>query len=91
MRNQREARYLITPGNYLYGLAVNSMHRVADAHAPRETIGADARFIRVPLAAPRVLVLVIGETARAANFSLLGYSRETNPELAGADSSHSAM
>ena len=34
---------------------------------------------------PRVLVLVIGETARAANFSLLGYSRETNPELARAD------
>ena len=36
-------------------------------------------------AGPRVLVLVIGETARAANFSLLGYARETNPELAGAD------
>ena len=32
-----------------------------------------------------MFVLVIGETARAANFSLLGYSRETNPELAGAD------
>jgi Predicted membrane-associated, metal-dependent hydrolase len=31
-----------------------------------------------------VLVLVIGETARAANFSLLGYARETNPELAKA-------
>jgi lipid A ethanolaminephosphotransferase len=29
-----------------------------------------------------VLVLVVGETARAANFSLLGYPRETNPELA---------
>ncbi len=86
MRNEREARYLITPGNYLYGLAVNSVHRVEDAHQPRETIGADARFIRVSnVAGPRVLVLVIGETARAANFSLLGYPRETNPELAGAD------
>jgi lipid A ethanolaminephosphotransferase len=31
---------------------------------------------------PRVLVLVVGETARAANFSLLGYARPTNPELA---------
>jgi lipid A ethanolaminephosphotransferase len=29
-----------------------------------------------------VFVLVVGETARAANFSLLGYPRMTNPELA---------
>ena len=87
MRNEREARYLITPGNYLYGLAVNSRERVADARATRETIGADARLLRVSMtgAAPRVLVLVVGETARAANFSLLGYPRETNPELALSD------
>jgi lipid A ethanolaminephosphotransferase len=85
MRNERAARYLITPGNYLYGLALNSMHRVADAQQPREIVGADAHFIHVSnVAGPRVLVLVIGETARAANFSLLGYSRETNPELAAA-------
>ena len=31
MRNQREARYLITPGNYLYGLAVNSRASRGDA------------------------------------------------------------
>ncbi|MBM3388537.1 MAG: DUF1705 domain-containing protein [Betaproteobacteria bacterium] len=29
----------------------------------------------------RVVVLVIGESARAANFSLYGYSRPTNPQL----------
>ncbi len=29
----------------------------------------------------RIVVLVIGESARAANFSLYGYERETNPEL----------
>ena len=28
MRNDREARYLITPGNFIYGLAVQSAHRV---------------------------------------------------------------
>ncbi|MCZ7893094.1 MULTISPECIES: phosphoethanolamine transferase [Agrobacterium] len=31
---------------------------------------------------PRITVIVAGETARAANFSLNGYGRETNPELA---------
>lgn len=30
---------------------------------------------------PRITIIVAGETARAANFSLNGYGRETNPEL----------
>jgi len=82
MRNEREARYLITPGNLLYGFAVSSAHRARDVRAPRETVGADARLAVAWNGRPRVLVLVVGETARAANFSLLGYPRETNPELA---------
>jgi len=86
MRNDREARYLITPGNFIYGLAVQSAHRVEDVHVAREPVGTDAHFVRAAYEkAPRVLVLVVGETARAANFSLLGYPRETNPELASAD------
>ncbi len=32
-----------------------------------------------------VVVLVIGESARAANFSLYGYARDTNPQLTQAD------
>ncbi|OVE87660.1 phosphoethanolamine transferase [Agrobacterium tumefaciens] len=31
---------------------------------------------------PRITIIVAGETARAANFSLNGYGRDTNPELA---------
>jgi lipid A ethanolaminephosphotransferase len=85
MRNDREARYLITPGNYLYGLAVQSAQRVEDVHVARAPVGTDARFVRASyLEPPRVLVLVVGETARAANFSLLGYPRDTNPQLARA-------
>ena len=85
MRNQREARYLITPGNFIYGLAANSVARVKDAHVARAPVGADAHVVRsTDDTRPRVLVLVIGETARAANFSLLGYPRETKPELAKA-------
>jgi len=86
MRNQREARYLITPGNILYGLGLNSMQRVADVNVVREPVGMDARIIRSATSAkPRVFVLIVGETARAANFSLLGYPRETNPELGKLD------
>ena len=34
---------------------------------------------------PRVTVVVVGETARAQNFQLGGYARETNPELSKRD------
>lgn len=86
MRNQREARYLITPSNYLWGVALNTFHNGKDAAAPREPVGRDAHLMRVALnEPPHVLVLVVGETARAENFSLLGYPRPTNPELAKLD------
>lgn len=86
MRNQRELRYLITPGNVIYGLAGSVARGARSVRAPREPVGTDARLIHVAIAQkPRVFVLVVGETARAANFSLLGYSRETTPELAELD------
>jgi lipid A ethanolaminephosphotransferase len=88
MRNQRELRYLITPGNYIYGLVGNLARGARDSHAPREPVGTDARLIHVATAPhkPRVFVLVVGETVRAANFSLMGtYVRPTTPELAKLD------
>jgi lipid A ethanolaminephosphotransferase len=51
---------------------------------PFEVIGQDAS-IGAPLAQarkPTLVFLVVGETARAQNFSLDGYGRDTNPELA---------
>lgn len=86
MRNQREARYLITPSNYLWGVALDTFHDRKDVTAPREPVGRDAHLLRIAMRTPpRVLVLVIGETARAQNFSLLGYPRPTNPELSKLD------
>ena len=86
MRNQHEIRYLITPGNLLYGIANNLTHDAKLPAGPKLVIGADARLIPQAAAGkPRVFVLVVGETARAANFSLFGYERDTNPELAKLD------
>ncbi|MGB6118213.1 MAG: phosphoethanolamine--lipid A transferase [Mesorhizobium sp.] len=50
-------------------------------------LGTDARTgPSIAKADRKVLtVLVVGETARAQNFSLLGYARDTNPELAARD------
>jgi lipid A ethanolaminephosphotransferase len=84
MRNQHESRYLITPGNYLYSLARNLATDARGAAQPRLALGTDAhrdqRMARE--ARPRVLVMVLGETARADHFSLFGYPRPTSPQLA---------
>ncbi len=82
MRNQRELRYLVTPGNFIYSLGRNAMSDAKAVNAAKAVVGADAqRTAGAPSAKPKVFVFVVGETARAQNFSLFGYTRETNPEL----------
>lgn len=82
MRNHRELRHLITPGNYLVSLL-----RVAgDGHGrrkgPKTPVGVQAKVVGRPAGAkPRLLVLVVGETVRAQNWGLNGYARDTTPAL----------
>ncbi|MBW0170241.1 MAG: phosphoethanolamine--lipid A transferase [Hydrogenophaga sp.] len=87
MRNQKEMRYLVTPANFLYSTARVLTADTRQATAARLTVGADARQSASWSARPRptLLVLAIGETARAANWGLNGYVRQTTPELAKQD------
>ena len=85
MRNNKEIRYLITPANLAYSLT-----RVAKAEAaqgPRRPIGTDAALAASwqQRKKPALFVIVVGETARAANWGLNGYARQTTPELAKRD------
>ncbi|MEO5670304.1 MAG: phosphoethanolamine--lipid A transferase [Ramlibacter sp.] len=84
MRNNQDMRYLITPGNIIASLTANAWGRAKRPNQPRLVVGADARVVATGPAArrPSLLVLVVGETARAQNFSLNGYARPTNPRLA---------
>jgi lipid A ethanolaminephosphotransferase len=86
MRNERELRYLITPANVVWSLAAVARAEASTAAAPKRPIGLDARLGPTWTAAarqgrPAVVVLVVGETARAANWGLSGYARDTTPEL----------
>ncbi len=45
----------------------------------------DATFLAEPTAEKEIVVLVLGEAARAANFGILGYERDTNPFTAKTD------
>jgi lipid A ethanolaminephosphotransferase len=83
-RQHTEVRYLITPANLVWSSARAVAGEAKGAAQPREVIGEDVA--QGPSwgarSKPLVLVLVVGETARAANWGLNGYARDTTPELA---------
>jgi lipid A ethanolaminephosphotransferase len=87
MRNQKEVRYLITPANFIYSAVRVSVDSTHEAQAARMPIGVDARLDATwtTRTKPALLVLAIGETARAANWGLNGYARQTTPQLAQRD------
>ena len=76
MRNHKALRYMVNPANSLYALGRLALQSGVRPAVAAEAIGADATA-----AAPRrdgrppLLLLVIGETARADHFSLNGYDR----------------
>ncbi|MEO4045692.1 phosphoethanolamine--lipid A transferase [Pseudomonas sp. CAU 1711] len=85
LRNHREVRLLLVPSNVVAAVHGYLKRELAAPHR-LEVVGSDARRMRrVASGRPRVTLLVVGETARAANFSLNGYARPTNPELARRD------
>lgn len=82
LREHRELRFLLTPTNYIQ--AVNGyLKRKWSVPVVVTALGRDATKGLLWRGNTRrtVTVVVVGETARAANFSLNGYSRLTNPEL----------
>jgi lipid A ethanolaminephosphotransferase len=83
-RHHRELQFALMPVNYLSAMAEVGRKSFRAARAELLPFGTDARrrADAATVSARSVTVLVIGETARAANFSLNGYGRETNPLLA---------
>ncbi|MEO3989438.1 phosphoethanolamine transferase EptA [Pseudocitrobacter cyperus] len=82
-RNNKELVKSLNPSNSI--TAINSwyVHNKMD-NLPLVHIGEDAKQKAVMKNEPRknLTILIVGETSRAENFSLGGYSRETNPRLA---------
>ncbi len=84
MRNHKELRYMVNPVNTVYAasrLAVDQLPRQVQALKP---VGEDAQLgaTYTSQVKPPLLMLVVGETARAQNFGLNGYTRNTTPALA---------
>jgi lipid A ethanolaminephosphotransferase len=86
LRNQKEVRYLVTPANFIVASLRVVTAETGEVSLPRLPVGADAvQGAGAHGGKPRLLVVVVGETVRAANWGMNGYQRQTTPELAASD------
>ncbi|NMM82074.1 phosphoethanolamine transferase [Acidovorax sp. SRB_14] len=83
MRNHTQLRYLINPLNSVYALGYAAATPLRMDTGTLLPLGRDAKLgaSYATQSAPPLLVLVLGETARSANFGLNGYERATTPRL----------
>lgn len=79
-REHRHLKEKLNPNNTISGLIAYSKRNFKLKDQPLVAYGTDA-VLTQKTAQPRMMVLVVGETARGDSFSLNGYSKNTNPEL----------
>ncbi|WP_339547241.1 phosphoethanolamine transferase [Pseudomonas sp. RA_35y_Pfl2_P32] len=82
-RNHHELRVMVVPSNYIGASIGYLREQVQSAQQPFVKLGEDAQ--RNPAwqthGRKSLTVLVVGESARAENFGILGYERDTTPQL----------
>ncbi len=80
IREHKELRYYSNPGGYINAAANFAGHL---SHAKAHALHPEGLDAHIPETDTHreLIVMVVGETARADHFSLNGYSRETNPLL----------
>lgn len=83
LRNNRYIRDQVLPLNVLRHTHGYLKSRYSTRQQPLRRIAMDARRTAGPR--PRLVVMVVGETARSQNFQLNGYPRATNPRLSRSD------
>ena len=81
MRNQKEARYLIEPPAVIYSFVRTLVSDGTPERKERLVIDAAPSLVATASDKPLLIVMVVGETVRAANWGLNGYERNTTPEL----------
>ncbi|MDF0733129.1 phosphoethanolamine--lipid A transferase [Pseudomonas entomophila] len=82
-RNHHEIRLMLTPSNIVGASLGYVSERLGSAARPFQAYGEDARRDAAWQQHERksLTVLVVGESARADNFGVLGYGRDTTPRL----------
>ena len=85
-RENRDLKGMISPQNMIASFASYYKKKAPKENLPLVVYGEDAVMQKAQATSlPKLMVLVVGETARAENFSLNGYSKNTNPKLSQQD------
>ncbi len=81
IREHKPLRYYTNPTYYIFSAIkyINNQLKV-DSNVPMAKLGLDA-YIPETDTGRELIILVVGETARANRFSLNGYAQKTNPYL----------
>ncbi|SFV69536.1 sulfatase [hydrothermal vent metagenome] len=78
-REHKILRYYTNPTHALFSLGVYVKAQFKDKNIPLKILGEDAKIKKHKRR--KIIIMVVGEAARADHFSLNGYSKETNPLL----------
>lgn len=79
-REHKQLRFYANPAYYIYSLGKYLGKGGDDANAPLQKLGENAKIPEADTDR-ELIILVVGESARADRFSLNGYSKKTNPLL----------
>lgn len=87
LRNNHSLRYLINPNYPVYSFVKYLKGSMQTEAVQVAALGSDANQNKTWQARGKksIVVIVVGETARAENFALNGYARPTNPRLSQED------
>lgn len=82
-REHRDLKGMLSPQNSIASTLSYYKKKAPKANLPLIPYGEDAHLLQQAQIQkqPKLMVLVVGETARAESFALNGYARNTNPEL----------
>ena len=78
-RNNAQVQKLIVPGEFITSIVRYAANNLFVTNQQFADLGTDAHEIKTATDLPRLTVVVLGETARAANYHFNGYPRDTNP------------
>ncbi len=82
----RDLKGMISPQNTISSVMSYYRKKAPKKNLPLVKYGEDAHQVQqTQKDLPKLMVLVVGETARAESFSLNGYAKNTNPELSKQD------
>jgi lipid A ethanolaminephosphotransferase len=80
-REHKPLRYSVNPVYWMYSIGKYISKTANAGPIVVKEIGVDAITLKEPINEKELIIMVVGEAARADRFSLNGYKKETNPLL----------